>query len=67
MVALAAGASGRRTKISPQTKITTVMLVSVPKLVESSESIVIQGRRPDSMGERRCGRMRTAANTIVIT
>src|SRR5713101_1326275 len=27
MVALAAGASGRRTEISPQTKITTVMLV----------------------------------------
>jgi transposase len=41
--------------------------VSVLKLVEFFESVVIQERRSDSRRERRCGRMRTARNTIVIT
>ena len=43
------------------------LLVSVLKLLESFESVVIQGRRPDLRRDRRCGRMRTARNTIVIT
>jgi hypothetical protein len=42
MVALAAGSSSRSTEISYQTKITTVMLVSVRRVLESSESVVIQ-------------------------
>ena len=41
-------------------------LVSVLKLVESVESFVIQGRRSDSRGDRRCGRKRTERNTIAI-
>jgi hypothetical protein len=42
-------------------------LVSVSNLQESIESVVIQRRRPDSGRRRRCGRMRTDRNTIVIT
>jgi hypothetical protein len=42
-------------------------LVSVPKLLESYESVVIQGRRSDSRGGRLCGRMRTERNTTAIT
>jgi len=41
-------------------------LVSVPKLLESVESVVIQGRWSDSRGDRQCGRMRTERNTTVI-
>jgi hypothetical protein len=41
--------------------------VSVLKLLESIESVVIQGRWSDSRRDRRCGRMRTELNTIVIT
>jgi hypothetical protein len=41
MVALAARSSGRSTEISSQTKITTVMLEPIPKVVESDESFVI--------------------------
>ena len=37
-------------------------LVSGPKVVESRESVVIQGRRTES-GGRRCGRTRTERNT----
>ncbi|UPU01427.1 ParB/RepB/Spo0J family partition protein (plasmid) [Bradyrhizobium barranii subsp. apii] len=38
--------------------------VSVPKHVESNESVVIQGERPDSMGTRRqCGLPRTVHAT----
>ncbi|UPT87860.1 hypothetical protein HAP41_0000001475 [Bradyrhizobium barranii subsp. apii] len=40
------------------------LLVSVPKHVESNESVVIQGERPDSMGTRRqCGLPRTVHAT----
>jgi transposase, IS5 family len=39
--------------------------VSVRKEVESDESVVIQGRRPDSRRGRQCGRQQTARNTIV--
>jgi hypothetical protein len=42
MVALAAGSSSRSTEISYQTTITTVILVSVRRVLESSESVVIQ-------------------------
>ena len=42
-------------------------LVSVLNLLESLESVVFQGRRSDSKGDRSCGRMRTDRNTIVIT
>jgi hypothetical protein len=41
MVALAAGSSSRSTEISYQTKITTVMLEPIRKLLESNESDVI--------------------------
>src|SRR3984893_12473135 len=40
-------------------------LVSVREVVESDESFVIQGWRPDSRRSRRCGRPKTAQNTIV--
>ncbi|UPT93439.1 hypothetical protein J4G48_0029220 [Bradyrhizobium barranii subsp. apii] len=40
------------------------LYVSVPKHVESNESVVIQGERPDSMGTRRqCGLPRTVHAT----
>jgi len=35
------------------------------EVVESDESFVIQGRWPDSRRGRRCGRPKTALNTIV--
>ncbi|UPT89819.1 hypothetical protein HAP41_0000013070 [Bradyrhizobium barranii subsp. apii] len=42
----------------------SAFLVSVPKHVESNESVVIQGERPDSMGTRRqCGLPRTVHAT----
>src|ERR1019366_137817 len=41
------------------------LLVSVREVVESDESFVIQGRRPDSRRGRRCGRPTHARNTIV--
>ncbi|MGQ0446516.1 MAG: hypothetical protein ACT4O2_15675, partial [Beijerinckiaceae bacterium] len=44
-----------------------ILLVSVSKVVESYESFVIQGRRPDSRRSRRCGRKPTEHDTIVIT
>src|SRR4029077_4569799 len=52
MVALAAGSSSRSTEISYQTKITAVMLVSVRRVLESCESVVIQERcaEKDAMG-----------------
>src|SRR6202035_6141078 len=37
-------------------------LVSVREVVESDESFVIQGWRPDSRRSRRCGRPKTAQN-----
>jgi hypothetical protein len=43
------------------------ILVSVLNLLESLESVVFQGKRSDSRGDRRCGRMRTDRNTIAIT
>src|ERR1700738_4415421 len=46
-------------------KYTTCPKVSVRKEVESDESVVIQGMRPDSRRGRRCGRPQTARNTIV--
>jgi len=39
--------------------------VSVREEVESNESFIIQGRRPDSRRSRRCGRPKTGLNTIV--
>ena len=42
-------------------------LVSVSKLLESPESVGFKGRWPDSRRGRRCGRLRTDRNTIVIT
>jgi hypothetical protein len=48
MVALAARSSGRSTEISSQTKITTVMLEPIPKVVESDESFVIRYAAPES-------------------
>src|SRR5258708_14950001 len=41
-------------------------LVSVSKLLESTESVGFQRRWPDSRRGRRCGRLRTDRNTIVI-
>jgi hypothetical protein len=41
--------------------------VSVSKLLESTESVGFQRRWPDSLRGRRCGRLRTDRNTIVIT
>ena len=38
--------------------------VSVQKHIESDESFVIQGRRPDSRRCRRCGRRKTALATV---
>src|ERR1700730_9389853 len=40
-------------------------LLSVREVVESDESFVIQGWRPDSRRSRRCGCPKTAQNTIV--
>src|SRR5205085_6397493 len=45
----------------------TFTLVSVSKLLESTESFVIQRRWSDSPRSHRCGRLRTERNTIVIT
>src|SRR6266852_889991 len=42
------------------------LLVSVSKLLESTESVGFQRRWPDSRRGRRCGRLRTDRNTIVI-
>src|SRR6266849_1961235 len=44
-----------------------LLLVSVSKLLESTESVGFQRRWPDSRRGRRCGRLRTDRNTIVIT
>jgi transposase len=39
-------------------------LVSVSKVLESLESLVIQGRRPDLWRDRRCGRIKIERSTI---
>ena len=46
-------------------KIVTEEVHVVGRVVESDESFVIQGRWPDSRRGRRCGRPKTARNTIV--
>src|SRR5271155_1128997 len=50
MVHLATRTSSHRSKSSYQAKYATVMLEPVREHIESSESFVIQGRRPDSLG-----------------
>src|SRR5664279_1187000 len=42
-----------------------IVLVSVREVVESDESFMIHWRWPDSRRGRRCGRPKTARNTIV--
>src|ERR1700730_12383996 len=47
------------------TTIVSNFQVAVREVVESDESFVIQGWRPDSRRSRRCGCPKTAQNTIV--
>ena len=56
---------GRSYNVSGWTISRLVLLVSVREVVESDESFVIQGWRPDSRRSRRYGRPKTAQNTIV--